>query len=186
MLDFLVVLGRVPGTNLVITFNELLLAFLLLSARYEYTLHRRWLHWVWYRLGVNYRKRKHQLKTFIKIKRYRLDVWERRQIRTLKTHIRRWKMAVITAILRTKRRAVRRVLRTRRAAVLAFYAFFQRLRRNVRLAIKRRQRAVYRAIYRRYSLMRRYYYSKLIGFQRLERRLKRSRVLVGWKNRLAI
>lgn len=89
MLDFLVVLGRVPGTNFVITFNEIFLVLVVLSARYEYKLHRRWLKWLWYRTCVNYRKQKRQLKAVIRYKRYRLAVLERQIKRSIRYTIRR-------------------------------------------------------------------------------------------------
>ena len=99
MLDFLLVLGQVPGTNIQITFNELLLAFSAFSIIYEYFLRRRALHrwckWAWYRLGVNYRKRKRMFRTFIKNKRYRLAVFERRIIRQTKYFLRRRRLAVL-------------------------------------------------------------------------------------------
>jgi hypothetical protein len=98
MLDFLLVLGQVPGTNIQITFNELLLAFSVFSVVYEYRFRRlairRWCKWAWYRLGVNYRRRKRMLRTFIRTKRYRLAVFERRIIRQTKSFLRRQRHAL--------------------------------------------------------------------------------------------
>jgi hypothetical protein len=94
MLDFLVVLGRVPGTNIVITFNEIFIVFLILSARYEYKLHRRWLYWAWGRICVNYRKQKRHAKAVIRYKRYRLAVFERRIKRNVRFAIKRRRRAV--------------------------------------------------------------------------------------------
>ena len=89
MLDFLIVLGRVPGTDFVITFTEVLIVFFVLSARYEYKLHERWLRWFWYRICVNYRKQKRHLKAVIRYRRYRIAVFERKVKRNIRYAIRR-------------------------------------------------------------------------------------------------
>jgi hypothetical protein len=103
MLDFLLVLGQVPGTGLQITFNELLLAFSVFSIVYEYRLRRRairrWCKWAWYRLGVNYRRRKRMLRSFIKYKRYRLAVFERRIIRQIRSYLRHQRHALFMKII---------------------------------------------------------------------------------------
>jgi hypothetical protein len=138
MLDFFVILGRIPGTNIEITFSQLLAVFFILSIRYEYKLHRRWLKWLWYRTCVNYRKQKRHMRAVVRYKRYRLAVFERK------------------------------------------------IKRNIRFALKRRQRAVYMFFYRRYSLSRRYYYRKIIEIERLERRFRRSRAISFWHDRIAI
>jgi hypothetical protein len=173
MLDFLIVLGRVPGTNFVITFNELLAAFFVLSVRYEYRLHERWLRWLWYRTCVNYRKQKRHWRSVIKHERYRLAVFERRIKRQIRTYLRRRKNAMVHAVVMAKRRSVRRAYRQRRAFVFAIYNFFRRFKRGIRLTIRRRQKAIYQVIYRRQSGIRRSYYSQVIALQRAERRLKR-------------
>ena len=114
MLDFLLVLGQVPFTNIQITYDELVIIFLIASSIYEYRLRqkaiRRWFKWAWYRLGVNYRRRKHRLRTYIKNRRYRLAVFEQRIIRNIKTYFRRRRRAVIHSYLRTGR-LVRRSIR---------------------------------------------------------------------------
>src|SRR4051812_12086203 len=100
MLDFFVVLGRVPGTNFFITFNEIFFVFLLVSTRYEYKLHERWLHWLWHRTGVNYRKQKRHLKSVIRYRRYRIAVFERKIKRQIRWAFNRRLRAIYTFFYR--------------------------------------------------------------------------------------
>jgi hypothetical protein len=92
MLDFLLVLGQVPGTNFQITYNELVTTFTVCSAVYEYRLRQkaihRWCKWAWYRACVNYRRYRRMARTYIKQRRYRLAVFERRLTRQTRSFIR--------------------------------------------------------------------------------------------------
>ena len=154
MLDFLLVLGQVPGTSFQITYNELTAAFLAVSAIYEYRLRQkaihRWCKWAWYRLGVNYRRRKRQLRTYIKNRRYRLAIFERKIKRNIRSYLRRKQRATELRITKSQRNAIRQAQRVHR------------------LALSR--------LYRRISLVKRQYYIKLVQLERLERQAKRSRL----------
>jgi len=180
MLDFLLVLGQVPGTNFQITYNELIAAFLAVSAVYEYRLRRvaihRWRRRTWYRLCVNYRRRKRILKTFIKTKRYRLAVFERRLIRNIKTYFRRRQRAAQQQVRRSRRLALKLTRRTYKYLLSQTYGrYLLAIKQAKRLAMRGR-RTVMGAIYRRYSVIKRQYYIKLVQAERLERRVKRSRL----------
>jgi hypothetical protein len=99
MLDFLLVLGQVPGTNFQITFNEIVATFCVLYLlhvylKYSLEIHR-WRRMCLYRMGVYYRLQKRRLRTYIKLKRYRLAVFERRIIRRMKTYARQRRQAFL-------------------------------------------------------------------------------------------
>jgi hypothetical protein len=180
MLDFLLVLGQVPGTNFQITYNELTAAFLVVSAIYEYRLHRkairRWCKWAWYRIGVNYRRRKRQLRTYIKGRRYRLAVFERRIIRNIKTYFRRKQRAGERQVRRTRRLAIRLAWRSYKYFLGQTYGRYLRAVRLAKRQVRRGRQALAGLIYRRYSLIKRQYYIKLVQIERLERRAKHSRL----------
>lgn len=113
MLDFLLVLGRVPGTEFYVTFTEIVLFALAIILFYEEKKHRKeiqhFLKWIRYRIGVNFRRRKRQLKSFIKYRRYRLVLAERRVIRSTKRYFRNEKKAIIASLYRRYQRLYRRV-----------------------------------------------------------------------------
>jgi hypothetical protein len=102
MLDFLLVLGQVPGTNFQITFNEIVATVCigyLLHVYLKYAVEiERWCRWKWYRACVNYRRQKRHLKAVIRYKRYRLAVFERRLIRDFKTYLRQRRHMIYMAI----------------------------------------------------------------------------------------
>jgi hypothetical protein len=93
VLDFLLVLGQVPGTEFQITFNELVAGFCtgyLLSAYLKYAIEiERWYRWTAYRFGVLYRRQKRHAISVIRYRRYRLEMFERRLIRQIKSYLRR-------------------------------------------------------------------------------------------------
>lgn len=112
MLDFLLVLGQVPGTSFVITFNEiafvLCIAFLIWEERRNHKALVRWLKWLRYRSGVNYRRRKRMLRTYIKQRRYRLAMFERRIIRQSKTFLRRQRHALFMVLFYRRYSSIKR------------------------------------------------------------------------------
>lgn len=149
MLDFLLVLGQIPGTGIQITLNELVLVVLVLFGRYEYKLHRaailNYLSWASYKIGVKYRKQKRQLTGNLKLRRYRLGVSLRavkRQIRmAIKLAYRSSIGAAILAIKRFKRQTLRRIRSMRRGFVFRTYTLPLRKIRLARRVIRRNRRA---------------------------------------------
>ncbi|HET9850492.1 MAG TPA: hypothetical protein VFP35_02600 [Candidatus Saccharimonadales bacterium] len=157
MLDFLLILGRVPGTGFYLTFDELMLVFLAIALYQEEKIrHRqivRWLKWARRRAGVNYRRYRRITRTFIKLRRYRLAVWERRQKRHIRMAIKRaYRGTVIAACLalrRFKRRTLFRIRRARRAVIFAVYILprrkYRRAKMLIRRSVRRRQENILRA-----------------------------------------
>lgn len=98
MLNYLIVLGQIPGTNIQITFNELLGAFCigyLMDVYLKYAIEiESWCRWIWYRSGVNYRRQKRHLRSVIRYKLNRLAVFERRLLRQTKSYSRRRRHAI--------------------------------------------------------------------------------------------
>jgi len=183
VLDFLLVLGRVPGMPFFITFNELVLIFLVWAGRYEYRLHRRFVKWAWYRICVNYRKQKRMTKTFIKVKRYRLAVWERRQIRLAKSYVHHQKMDAIKAVLRAKRQTENSIRRTYKQTLSQIDRRIRRTKRTIRMAFRRLYRATVVASYLSYRRTKR---QTILKIRRTKRALVfKSYVLPKRKLRLA-
>lgn len=184
MLDFLLVLGQIPGTNVQITFNDLVTVACVAYLFYEYKKYkkeiRRWLKWAHYRLGVNYRKHKRIMKTFIKTKRYRLGVFERRMIRDTKTYFRRRRRAIIHSYLKTKRQVRRSIRKSYLYAIDQTYGRYTRFVKATKQAINRRKRLIANAIHRRISALKRAYYIKRVQIERLERSVRRSRPVQGF------
>ncbi len=180
MLDFLLVLGQIPGTNFQITLNEMVFTFLLFSGIYLYRKHkkaiRRRAKWAWYRICVNYRRQKRSLVYFIKRKQYRLAVHKRRLIRKLAIYILHKEKDVILAGRRTKRK-IKMHLRHAYRYVLnqTYFKLLKFINRIIR-GINRQIRVIKMYFYRRYSLIKRAYYIKLVQYDRVERRVKRSKV----------
>jgi hypothetical protein len=102
MLDFLLVLGQVPGTNFQITFNDMVAAACILYLTHKYIQYaieiERWFRWVWHRSCVNYRKQKRHLVSAIRYKRYRLAMFERRLIRQFKSYLRHHRHAIYMTV----------------------------------------------------------------------------------------
>jgi hypothetical protein len=175
----LLVLGQVPGTNFQITLNEMVITFLLISGIYIYRKHKKTIRrrgkWAWYRIGVNYRKQKRSLTSFIRRKQYRLAVHKRRVIRKSAIYILHKEKDVVLAGRRTKRK-VKMHLRHAYRYILnqTYFRFLKFINRTLR-AINRQVRAVKMYFYRRYSLLKRAYYIKLLQYDRMERRIKKSK-----------
>lgn len=183
MLDFLLVLGQIPFTNIQITFYEYIAALILAYLYYQYKKNQkkvhRWCKWAWYRLGVNYRRRKRILRTAIKNKRYRLAVFERRLIRDTKTYLRRKKRAIIHSYLKTRRLIRKTIRKSYLFAIDQTYGRYTRFVKATKRAILRRKRLIAAAIHRRTSAVKRVYYIKLVDIERFERKVLRSRPVQG-------
>jgi hypothetical protein len=179
MLDFLLVLGQIPFTNIQITYDELVIVFLIFSSIYEYRLRQkaihRWCKWAWYRLGVNYRRRKRMLRTLVKTKRYRLAVFERRVIRNIKTYLRRRRRAIIHSYLRARRLVRKSIRKSYLWAIDQTYGRSARFLKAAKRRILRRRRLIIQAIYRRFTSVKRAYYMKQVQAERIERQIRRSR-----------
>jgi hypothetical protein len=189
MLDFLLVLGQIPGTNIQITFNQILAAFCLAYLFYDYRKYEkqihRWRKWAWYRLGVNYRRRKRMLRTYIKAKKYRLAVFERRIIRNFKTFLRRRRRALIHSYLKTRRLIRKTIRKSYLYAIDQTYGRYCRFVKSTTRWMLRRKRLLNQAVYRRYSSIRRAYYIKQVQIERVQRQIRRSRLaqsFVQFKN----
>lgn len=184
MLDFLLVLGQIPFTNVQITFTELISAIVIAYLFYEYKRNQhkihRWLRWVWYRACVNYRRRKRIIRTFIKTKRYRLGVFERRIVRNTKTYFRRRRRAIILSYLRTKRLIRKTIRKSYLFAIDQTYGRYTRFVKATKRAINRRRRLIAAASHRRVSAVKRAYYIKLVQIGRAERQIHRSRPVQGF------
>jgi hypothetical protein len=184
MLDFLLVLGQVPGTNVQITFNQILAAVCIAYLFYEYKTNekqiRRWCKWAWHRLGVNYRRYKRITRTFVKTKRYRLAVFERRIIRNTKTYFRRKRRATILKVYRTRRLIRKSIRKAHLYAIDQTYGRYTRFVKATKRSIARRRRLIAQAIHRRKSAIKRVYYIKLVQIERVERNLYRSRTVQGF------
>lgn len=184
MLDFLLVLGQIPFTNIQITFYEYVAALIIAYAYYQYKKHQkkvhRWCRWAWYRLGVNYRRRKRILRTFIKTRRYRLAVFERRIIRDTKTYFRRKRRAIVHSYLKTKRLIRKAIRKSYLFAIDQTYGRYTRFVKATKRALARRKRLIASAIHRRTSAVKRIYYIKLVQIGRTERRVLRSRPVRGF------
>lgn len=104
MLDFLLVLGQVPGTDFQITFNEIVATFCVLYLWHVYLKYgveiERWLKSMVYRAGVNYRKRKRMIKSFIRLRRYQLFIFERRLKRKVISYLRHRRHAIFMIFYR--------------------------------------------------------------------------------------
>ena len=184
MLDFLLVLGQVPFTNIQITFNQIVAALCIAYLYYEYKKYerqiKRWLKWAWRRTCVNYRKQKRHLISVIRYKRYRLGVFERRVIRDTKTYFRRRRRAIIHGYLKTKRQIRRSIRKSYLFAIDQTYGRYSRFVKAVRRVINRRKRLIAHSIHRRNSAVKRLYYIRLVQIERTERRIVRSRPARGF------
>jgi hypothetical protein len=183
MLDFFLVLGQIPFTNIQITFNQIVavlcIAYLYhVYKKYERQI-KRWCKWAWYRICVNYRKQKRHAKSVIRYKRYRLAVFERRIIRDTKTYFRRKKRAIIHSYLKTKRQIRRAIRRTYLWSIDQTYGRYTRFVNATVRAVNRRKRLVAQAIHRKVSAAKRVYYIKLVEIERAERKILRSRPVQG-------
>ena len=179
MLDFLLVLGQIPGTNFQITFNDIVAIICIAYLYYEYKKYRRQIHrflkWAWYRAGVNYRKQKRHLRSVITQKRYRLGVFKRRLVRDTKTYFRRRRRAIIHSYLKTKRLIRRSIRKSYLWAIDQTYGRYTRFVRAVKRAVNRRRRLILNAVHRRVSAVKRAYYIKQVQLDRFERQIRRSR-----------
>lgn len=105
MLDFLLVLGKVPGTNIYITFIDIEIVLWALLLRWTWRLHRkeyvRWLKWYWYRTCVNYRKTKRTIYRFYRRRRHALRVIYQRARRQIRLTIRRARRQARQGVYRT-------------------------------------------------------------------------------------
>jgi hypothetical protein len=136
MLDFLLVLGQIPGTHFYFTFTEVMIFLLIVFLRWEEKIRHkqivRWLKWAKYRTGVNYRRSKRIIRSYIRYKRYRLAVWERKVKRNVRRNIRRTRYAIILAILRTKRQIKLAIRRSYRNSVNSVAKRIRRTKRYIR------------------------------------------------------
>ena len=148
MLDFLLVLGQVPGTQFEITFTEILVALLVFflyrwekSHRKEI---RRWLKHKYIRACVNTRKTKRRFGWFIKRQQKRVILSQRRSKRKIILALRRTKRAIIWSIIyryrKTKRAIKLRIRRTKRLILAITLYRFLRLKRQTKLRIRRSER----------------------------------------------
>lgn len=198
MLDFLLILGQVPGTGFYVTFTEIVLVLIALTIRYLEKKYRkqirRWLKWARYRIGVNYRRRKRQLKTFIKQRRYRMAVAKRRSIRETKRYLRGEKKAFALCIHRAIRQMKLEVRRTIRSNQRSIDRNYRLVKRTVRLLMRKTYKATviagqlaYRRRLRRTKMLTRQAYRNLEAnnyrryrrmykkFAKFEKRFKSSR-----------
>jgi hypothetical protein len=184
VLDFLLVLGQIPFTNVQITFNDIVAVLCVGYLYYDYKKYerqiKRWLKWAWYRTCVNYRKQKRHTKAIIRYKRYRLAVFERRVIRNTKTYFRRKKRAIIHSYLKTKRLIRKSIRKSYLFAIDQTYGRYTRFIKATRRAITRRRRLTYNAIRRRVSAVKRAFYIKQVKLERIERKAYRSRPVQGF------
>jgi hypothetical protein len=153
MLDFLLVLGQVPFTNIQITFYDIVAVLCVAYLYYDYKKYereiRRWRKWAWRRTCVNYRKQKRHMISVIRYKRYRLVIFKRRIIRDTKTYFRRRRRAVIHNYLKTKRLIRKTIRKTYLFAIDQTYGRYTRFVKAARRAISRRRRLILNAIHRR-------------------------------------
>lgn len=152
MLDFLLVLGLVPGTDFQITFSEILFAlavfFLYLWERAHHKQVVRAARHINHRTRVNIRKIRRRGRWFVL------------------RHIR----AVSWAIHMARRRQLLRERRARRAMIWAITSRYHRIKRTIRLRIRRTKRAILaNTIYRALRFKRR--------IQRSIRRTRRAILL---------
>jgi hypothetical protein len=148
MLDFLLVLGQIPGTHFEITFTEILLVLLAFflyrwekSHRKEI---RRWLKHKYIRTCVNIRKTKRRFGWFIKRQEKRVLLAQKRTKRAIALRIRRTKRVVIWSIIcryRKLKRAIKLRIRRSKRFILAITLYrFLRLKRQTKLRIRRSRR----------------------------------------------
>jgi hypothetical protein len=179
MLDFLLVLGQVPFTNIQITFYDIVAVLCVAYLYYDYKKYereiRRWRKWAWRRTCVNYRKQKRHMISVIRYKRYRLVIFKRRVIRDTKTYFRRRRRAVIHSYLKTKRLIRKTIRKTYLFAIDQTYGRYMRFVKAARRAISRRRRLILNAIHRRVSAVKRAYYIKQVQVERIDRQIRRSR-----------
>lgn len=184
VLDFLLVLGQIPFTDIQITFNEFVAICVAAYLYFVYRTYQRRIHkffnWARYRTGVNYRHARRIVRTGIKVRRYRLGVFKRRIIRSTYTFFRRKRRAFINGYLKTRRWIRKTIRKSYMFAIDQTYGRYNRFVKTTRRAINRRQRLIANAVHRGVSAIKRVYYVKMVQIDRFNRKITRSKTVQGF------
>jgi hypothetical protein len=144
MLDTLLVLGQVPGTDFYITFSEVLLFGLVAILRWEEKRYRRQIRrqvsLLRYRFGVAWRRLKRLTRSYIKFQHYRLVLIIRQSKRDIKRHVRTQKRQLFREIYKSKRQIIWQTKKAYRAPIRFVEARIRRTKRKARLALRRQMK----------------------------------------------
>jgi len=187
MLDFLLVLGQVPGTHLFLTFNGLAVLLLLWFSFYFYKRHHgtvnNYMGWLAYRSAVRYRRIKRIVKSKINQRRYRIALAIKRTKRFVRQQIRNAYRATIIATILSIKRAVRnlklRIRRAKRAIAFASVTLPMRKVRKLKMRIRRVKRNMLLAIAKRYRRLIRLAIRKNRKFEKAFKSSKLHEVYAG-------